>query len=52
MAPKKKPQISDKNKAKAKTKAVGDKTFGLKNKNKSKKVQGQINQIEAGADGG
>lgn len=52
MAPKKKPQISDKNKAKAKSKAVGDKTFGLKNKNKSKKVQGQINQIEAGADGG
>mmetsp|Transcript_2516 Transcript_2516/g.2794 ORF Transcript_2516/g.2794 Transcript_2516/m.2794 type:complete len:352 (-) Transcript_2516:150-1205(-) len=52
MPPKKKPQISDKNKAKAKAKSVGDKTFGLKNKNKSKKVQSQINQIQAGADGG
>lgn len=52
MPPKKKPQISDKNKAKAKVKAAGDKTFGLKNKNKSKKVQNQINQIQAGADGG
>lgn len=52
MPPKKKQQPSDKNKLKAKTKSTGDKTFGLKNKNKSKKVQHQINQIEAGADGG
>lgn len=43
---------SDKNKAKAKTKAAEDKTFGMKNKNKSKRVQGQIDQIKAGADGG
>ncbi|CAK7893857.1 hypothetical protein CAAN1_09S05226 [[Candida] anglica] len=52
MPPKKKQQPSDKNKAKAKTKNADDKTFGLKNKNKSKKVQSQIDQIKAGADGG
>lgn len=52
MPPKKKQQQpSDKNKAKARAKAAEDKTFGLKNKNKSKKVQQQINQIKAGADG-
>lgn len=53
MPPKKKqPQPSDKNRAKAKAKAAEDKTFGLKNKNKSKKVQAQIDQVKAGADGG
>lgn len=52
MPPKKKPQPSAKNKVAAKAKNVDDKTFGLKNKNKSKKVQQQINQITAGADGG
>lgn len=53
MPPKKKvPQVSDKNKAKAKGKATDDKVFGLKNKNKSKKVQQQIDGIKAGADGG
>jgi len=53
MPPKKKgPQISEKNKQKAKAKAAGDKTFGLKNKNKSKKVQEHIKQVTAGADGG
>lgn len=51
MPPKKKqPLVSDKNKAKARAKAAEDKTFGLKNKNKSKKVQEQINQIKAGSD--
>lgn len=52
MAPKKAPKPSDKNKAKAKVKSAEDKTFGMKNKNKSKKVQGQIAQIKAGVDGG
>ncbi|EMG46152.1 TMA46 Translation machinery-associated protein 46 [Candida maltosa Xu316] len=53
MPPKKKVnQPSDKNKAKAKAKSAEDKTFGLKNKNKSKRVQQQINQIKAGVDGG
>ncbi|KAG7194317.1 uncharacterized protein KQ657_004529 [Scheffersomyces spartinae] len=48
MPPKKKvPQISDKNKAKARQKNAEDKTFGLKNKNKSKKVQEQIRQIHS-----
>ncbi|KAI3402506.2 TMA46 [Candida oxycetoniae] len=50
MPPKKGP--SDKNKAKAKAKAAEDKTFGMKNKNKSKRVQQQINQMQAGVDGG
>lgn len=49
---KKQPDKSDKNKAKAKTKATEDKTFGLKNKNKSKKVQLHISQIKSGSDGG
>lgn len=53
MPPKKKiNQPPDKSKAKAKAKSAEDKTFGLKNKNKSKKVQQQINQIKAGIDGG
>lgn len=51
MAPKKQ-QLGDKNKAKVKAKAAEDKTFGLKNKNKSKKVQQQIAQVKANADGG
>lgn len=50
--PPKKNQTSDKNKAKAKAKAAEDKTFGMKNKNKSKRVQQQINQMQAGIDGG
>lgn len=53
MPPKKtQPQVSAKNKAKAKAKSAEDKSFGMKNKNKSKKVQQQINQMTAGADGG
>ncbi|EGW31286.1 uncharacterized protein SPAPADRAFT_140758 [Spathaspora passalidarum NRRL Y-27907] len=53
MPPKKKqPQVSDKNKAKSKAKSAEDKTFGMKNKNKSKRVQQQISQIKAGIDGG
>lgn len=53
MPPKKKqPQPSDKNKAKAKAKAAEDKTFGLRNKNKSKKVQAHIDQVKSGVDGG
>ncbi|KAG5418160.1 TMA46 [Candida metapsilosis] len=52
MPPKKKQQPSDKNKAKAKAKSAEDKTFGMKNKNKSKRVQQQINQLQAGIDGG
>ncbi|EER33344.1 hypothetical protein CTRG_02162 [Candida tropicalis MYA-3404] len=53
MPPKKKGnQPSDKAKAKSKAKSAEDKTFGLKNKNKSKKVQQHINQIKASVDGG
>lgn len=43
---------SDKNKAKTKAKSAEDKTFGMKNKNKSKKVQQHISQIQSGVDGG
>lgn len=46
MPPKKKQQ-----EAKPKKTNV-DKGFGMKNKNKSKKVQGQINQMKMGEDGG
>lgn len=52
MPPKKKPQPSDKNKQKARLKNADDKTFGLKNKNKSKKVQEYVKQVTVGADGG
>lgn len=52
MPPKKKPQVSDKNKQKSRLKSADDKTFGLKNKNKSKKVQELIRQVTTGADGG
>lgn len=48
MPPKKKAQQP----VKAKSKSNEDKSFGMKNKNKSKKVQQQINQMKAGADGG
>lgn len=37
---------------KAKSKVVEDKGFGMKNKNKSKKVQNQISQMKLGVDGG
>lgn len=47
MPPKKKQQD-----AKPKSKTHEDKGFGMKNKNKSKKVQGQINQMKQGQDGG
>ncbi|EEQ38670.1 hypothetical protein CLUG_02796 [Clavispora lusitaniae ATCC 42720] len=47
MPPKKKQQD-----AKPKSKAHEDKGFGMKNKNKSKKVQQQINQMKQGVDGG
>mmetsp|Transcript_25132 Transcript_25132/g.45490 ORF Transcript_25132/g.45490 Transcript_25132/m.45490 type:complete len:281 (-) Transcript_25132:42-884(-) len=49
MAPKagkKKPDASKKNQAKKKEKLVEDKTFGLKNKKKSKVVQAQIKSVE------
>ena len=39
MPPKKEQKVSKKNEQKAKEKVVDDKTFGLKNKNKSKTVQ-------------
>jgi hypothetical protein len=46
MAPKEKP--SKKNQQKAQAKVIEDRTFGLKNKNKSSKVQGYIKQVETG----
>ncbi|CAG8440789.1 16007_t:CDS:2 [Acaulospora morrowiae] len=46
MPPKKQNQQSEKSKQKDKQKIVEDKTFGLKNKKKSAKVQQQIKQIE------
>lgn len=39
MGPKKQPDMSKKQEKKIKEKIVEDKTFGLKNKNKSAKVQ-------------
>jgi len=39
MPPKKKEEVSKKTENKIKAKVVEDKTFGLKNKNKSTKVQ-------------
>jgi len=50
MAPK--PAPVDKAKQAAKDKIAEDKTFGLKNKNKSKSVQKYIKQINQGAAGG
>lgn len=46
MAPKEKP--SKKNQQKAQAKVIEDRTFGLKNKNKSAKVQTYIKQVETG----
>lgn len=43
----KKQQESAKNKAAKRQKQADDKTFGLKNKNKSKKVQQYVSQVEA-----
>lgn len=40
---------SDKTKQAAKTKAIEDKTFGLKNKSKSAKVQGYVQQLQKSA---
>lgn len=45
MPPKK--QNNDKAKEKKKVQAAADKTFGLKNKNKSKKVQEYVKQVES-----
>lgn len=45
--PPKKNQPSDKTKQKEKQKIIEDKTFGLKNKKKSVKVQQQIKQIQS-----
>jgi len=46
MPPKKKDKgASKKNEQKKKTKSIEDKTFGLKNKNKSKKVQAHITSV-------
>lgn len=50
MPPKK--QGPEKAKVKAKSKAMDDKGFGMKNKNKSKKVQSHIDQMKSGVDGG
>ncbi|KAA8917199.1 hypothetical protein TRICI_000650 [Trichomonascus ciferrii] len=47
MPPKKKQQESAKTKATKRDKAAQDKTFGLKNKNKSSKVQQYVKQVEA-----
>lgn len=44
MAPKQ--AMSKKNKEKKKNQAISDATFGLKNKNKSAKVQGFVKQVE------
>jgi hypothetical protein len=44
MAPKQ--DVSKKTLQKKKQQAIEDKTFGLKNKNKSKKVQQQVKSIE------
>lgn len=49
MPPKNKQQPSQKNKEKKKAQQVQDKTFGLKNKNKSSKVQKYVQQVEAQA---
>lgn len=46
MPPKSKPDASKKTIQKQKQKVIEDKTFGLKNKNKSKKVQDHIKSIE------
>ena len=53
MAPKKKEvdRAADKAKQAAKDAKAADKTFGLKNKNKSKAVQQQVAQIKAAAKG-
>lgn len=51
MPPKRKGDgMSNKQKGAAKTKIVEDKTFGLKNKNKSKKVQNYVAQVVKAAD--
>jgi hypothetical protein len=45
MAPKKAPEKSKKNEQKKKKSLISDATFGLKNKNKSKKVQQLVDQV-------
>lgn len=45
MPPKKGKKVSKKGEAKRQNKVIEDKTFGLKNKNKSKKVQQYVNQV-------
>jgi len=51
MAPKKQDKGAEKAKEKEKTKVAADKTFGLKNKNKSKVVQKYIKQINNSSQG-
>ena len=46
--PPKKEKPSKKNQLKKQEKSIEDRTFGLKNKNKSSKVQKYINQVEVG----
>lgn len=52
MPPKKAPGPSKKNVEKKKEKLVEDKTFGLKNKNKSKNVQKYIQEVTKQVKGG
>lgn len=52
MPPKKAPGPSKKNVEKKKEKQVEDKTFGLKNKNKSKNVQKYIQEVTKQVKGG
>lgn len=47
MPPKKQQQNNDKTKASKRAQSAADKTFGLKNKNKSKKVQEYVKQVTA-----
>ena len=48
MPPKTKEKPSKKNQLKKQEKSIEDRTFGLKNKNKSSKVQKYISQVETG----
>ena len=52
MGPKKPNKASKKNVEKKKDQKVDDKTFGLKNKNKSKVVQQYVAQVKCGINGG
>lgn len=52
MGPKKGQEVSKKTKQKEQAKIIEDKTFGLKNKNKSKTVQSYIKGVEQTVKGG